>query len=139
MAIFDAELMFSDKQSVTATAASTTTIDCGQELLTTGVNGGMDLFVLAVATADYTGDGTITVALQDCDSATGTFSTIASAPAVTASEFSRVLIPMPLSHKQYLKLNYTVSGTATGGAITAGITRSVDLPQDYKAEDYDFE
>lgn len=139
MAIFDADLMFSDNQAVTATASSETVIDCGQELLTTGLNGAMELFVAVIPTTDFTGTGTIQVSLQDCDTKTGTFTDLTALPSVTATAFKRSLIPMPLVHKQFLKLKYTVTGTVADGKISAGITRSVDMQQDYKAEDYTFQ
>lgn len=139
MAIFDAELMFSDNQAVTATASSETIIDCGQELLTTGLNGAMDLFVAVIPTTDFTGTGTIQVSLQESDTKTGSYTSLVTLPATTATSFGRSLIPMPLVHKQFLKLVYTVSGTVADGKISAGITRSVDLQQDYKAEDYTFQ
>jgi len=139
MAIFDAELMFSDGQAVTTTASSETVIDCGQELLTTGLNGAMELFVAVIPTTDFTGSGSIQVSLQDCDTKDGTFTDLTALPDVAATEFKRSLIPMPLVHKQFLKLKYTVTGTVADGKISAGITRSVDMPQDYKAEDYSFQ
>ncbi len=136
--IFDADLMFSEKQAVTATAASTSVIDCGQTLLTTGLNRKGELFAVAVAVGDYTGTGTITVQLQDCDTKTGTYRTVATSTPVTGADFSSIVVPMPLSHKRYLKLNYVVSGTVSGGSITAGISKSAELPQIIPTEDYTF-
>ena len=134
--IFDADLMFSDAQAVTATAESETVLDCGQTLLTTGLNRKGELFAVAVAVGDYTGTGTITVELQDCDTNNGTFRTVATAAPVVANEFASIVVPMPLSHKRFLKLNYKVSGTVSGGKITAGISKSADLPQIIPTEDY---
>lgn len=139
MAIFDADLMFSDNQAVTATASSETVIDCGQELLTTGLNGAMELFVAVIPTTDFTGTGSIQVSLQHSDTKDGSYSVVKALPDTAATEFKRSLIPMPLVHKQFLKLVYTVTGTVADGKISAGITRSVDMQQDYKAEDYTFQ
>jgi hypothetical protein len=136
--IFDADLMFSDAQAVTATAVSDTVIDCGQALLTTGLNRKGELFAVAVAVGDYTGTGTITVELQDCDTDSGTFRTVATSAPVTGDDFVSIVVPMPLSHKRYLKLNYKVDGTVSGGKITAGISKSADLPQIIPTEDYTF-
>lgn len=138
MAIFDADLMFSDKQAVTATASSDV-IDCGQELLTTGLNGAMELFIAVIPTTDFTGTGSIQVSLQHCDTKDGSYSEVKALPDTAATEFKRSLIPMPLVHKQFLKLVYKVTGTVADGKISAGITRSVDMQQDYKAEDYTFQ
>lgn len=139
MAIFDNELMFSEAQAVTATAASTTVIDCGQDILTTGLNGAMNLFVLVVPVADFGGEGSVQVALEHCDTKDGTFTPVATLPDTAAASFKRALIPMPLEHKRFLRLNFTVTGTVTGGKLTAGITRSVDLQQTYSAEDGSFQ
>ncbi len=139
MAIFDADLMFSDKQAVTATANSTNIIDCGQALLTTGLNGAMDLYVAVIPTTDFTGTGSIQISLAHCDTKTGTYATLVALPDTAATSLDRVLIPMPMVHKQFLKLVYTVTGTVADGKFSAGITRSVDMQQDYKAEDYNFQ
>lgn len=136
--LFDNDLIFSEAQAVTATAASTV-IDCGQAILTTGLNGGMNLFAVALATTDFTGSGTIDVQLQHSDASGGTFTTVASSGPIVATDIAAVKIPMPLAHKRYLRLNYVVSGTVATGKITAGITTSCDAQQDYKAEDYAFQ
>lgn len=138
MAIFDAELMFSDAQAVTATANSSV-IDCGQDKLTTGLNGAMDLFVLIQPVVDFTGTGTVQISLMHCDEKAGTYSTLTALPATAATALKRELIPMPLEHKQFLKLVYTVDGTVADGKFTAGITRSIDLQQTYSREDGDFQ
>ena len=139
MAIFDKELMFSEAQAVTATGASTNVINCGQPVLTTGLNGAMDLYVLVVPVVDFTGAGSVQIALEHCDTKDGTFAALTTLPDTTATSLKRVIIPMPLEHKQFLRLKYTVTGTVADGKFTAGITRSVDLQQTYKAEDYDFD
>lgn len=139
MAIFDNELMFSEAQAVTATSTSTNVIDCGQGLLTTGLNGAMDLFVLCVPVADFTGSGSLQIALEHCDTKAGTYEALTSLPDTAATALKRVLIPLPLEHKRFLRLKYTVTGSVADGKLTAGITRSVDLQQVYKAEDYGFD
>lgn len=137
--LFDNDLMFSDGQAITATASGPNVIDCGQAILTTGLNGGLELFVLVIATTDFTGTGTIKVELQDCDTESGTFTTVASAPAVVATKFAKAVIPMPLEHRRYLKLTYTVDGTVAAGKVTAGITTSLEAHQLIHAEDYSFQ
>lgn len=137
--LFDNDLMFSDGQTFSATASGTKVIDCGQSILTTGINGVIDLYVLAIVTTDFTGTGTIKVELQDCDTENGTFTTVASAPAVVATKFAKAVIPMPLEHRRYLKLTYTVDGTVTAGKVTAGITTSLESHQLFHAEDYSFQ
>lgn len=136
--ITDASLYFANNQAVSATATGSTVIDCGQELLTTGINGGMDLFVAVVATEEYAGTATIAVELQDCATQGGTFATCAASAPVLATKLSEkpLLLPLPVEHKQYLKTRFVVNGTpSTAGKLTAFITDSKDAQQAYARED----
>ena len=99
----------------------------------------MNLYVIAIATTDFTGTGTIKVELQDCDTASGTFATVGASAAVVATKFAKTVIPMPLEHRRYLKLVYTVDGTVAAGKITAGITTSLDAQQIIHTEDTTFQ
>lgn len=136
--IFDNDLMFSDAQAVSASAESESVIDCGQALLTTGLNRKGELFAVAVAVGDFAGAGTIKVELQHADTEDGTYTTVATSAPVTGDDFASIVVPMPLAHKQFLKLAYTVEGSVTGGKITAGISTSADLPQNIPTEDKTF-
>lgn len=140
--ITDASLYFATNQSVSATATATTTIDCGQALLTTGLNGGMDLCVAVVATEEYAGSATIAVELQDCATENGTFAACATSAPVLATKLSEqpLLLKFPLAHKQFLKVRFVVSGTpSTAGKLTACITDSKDAQQLYAKEDGAFQ
>jgi hypothetical protein len=137
--LFDNDLMFSENQAVTATASGTNVLDCGQAILTPALNGAMNLYAIAIATTDFTGTGTIKVELQDCDTASGTFATVGASAAVVATKFAKAVIPMPLEHRRYLKLVYTVDGTVAAGKITAGITTSLDAQQIFHTEDTTFQ
>ena len=136
--ITDASLYFANNQAVSATATGSTVIDCGQPLLTTGLNGGMDLYVAVVATEDYAGTATIALELQDCATQGGTFATCASTAPVLATNLSEkpLLLKFPTEHKQFLKARFVVSGTpSTAGKLSAFVTDSKDAQQYYDKED----
>lgn len=141
--IIDNDLVLAEDLSVSASAEGTKVIDCGQDLLTTGLNNDQKLGLVTVATGDFAGDGaTVAVNLLHSDEEAGTYTVCASSAPVDAATFSvkPIIVPMPYEHKRYLKVSYTVSGTlSSSGTVMSFISDSKDLQQAYAEEDGSFQ
>lgn len=116
--IIDAQNLFSNAQTVSATAAGTNVVDLGP-----GKIGG-SLVRLFVAGDAGSGAGTVTVALQSCATEGGAYVTHFTSGAVAgtamANGYQVLSIPLPADCEQYVKLQYTVSGTFSA-KLTAGL------------------
>ncbi|MGZ2448296.1 hypothetical protein ACVIRO_001050 [Rhizobium ruizarguesonis] len=128
--IFDNQSMLSNAQAITATAASTNTLDLGP--IATGVvrdvgKGKPIPFRLQVVEA-FNNLTSLTIDLQtDDNSGFASAKTVWSQTILLANlTAGKVLIPEYLprgTDERYVRLNYTVTGTApTTGKITAGVT-----------------
>jgi len=122
--IIDSTAVFSDQQAITATAVSTNVIDLG---VSRDVGRGIGLPLLVMVNEDFNNLTSLTVSIQtDSDVAFGTAKnlteqTIALSDLVAGKNFDFKVVPT--STDRYLRLNYTVTGTApTTGKVTAGIT-----------------
>ena len=120
--MLDRENMFSYRQAVTATANSTDSVFTGY-----GDVGPGQAVRLEIDTPKTTGTGSVTVDLQtapDVNKAPGTFATVATftIPAVKLNAGGPVLVAtLPAGLKDWLRLNYTLTGTVTGFTPTAGL------------------
>lgn len=141
--IFDKTNLFSDKQAITASAASTNVIDLGATGTVYGATGAMTrdigpgkkipLLVQVTETFDTAAeDGTLTIAIQldstesftpDKSIALGTFT---EAQLVAGFQIPFEVVPNGVNLR-YARLYYTVGGAGnfTAGKITAGITMAV--------------
>lgn len=129
--ILDRQTLFSDRQLVTATAGSVDQIDLAPRGtgIVRDVGAGNNLPVLIQVVETFNNLTSLTVSIQvDEDSAFGSPKTVAVSPAIPlASLVAGYSFPMldyiPRgSDERYLRLLYTVAGTApTTGRITAGI------------------
>lgn len=126
--ILDKELLLSDHQAVTATAASTNVIDLqGANLGDQGPGEPLNLFA-QVTDANFTTGTSIALAVQtDDDVAFGSPTTLFTTPAIALASlvagynFALGSLPIELGER-YLRFYYTVVGTMAAGTITAGIT-----------------
>lgn len=122
--IFDAQNLFSDDQALTTTAVSTNVIDLG---VAADVGPGEPLYLRIQVTTAFAGGTSLKVALQKDDNSGFSSATIVleSEVIATASLTQGYLFPLTqIPHsadEQYLRLNYTIVGTMSAGAITAGI------------------
>lgn len=127
----DALLLFSDAQAVTATAASTSSIDLSA---VRDAGTGEDLYVVVtcdVAMTDASSDSTLAVAIEGDSTTTFTpdytrtlftFSALSAAGTVKIAKLSPGDVNL-----RYLQLKYTpASGDLTTGSFTAFITSQVD-------------
>lgn len=153
----DADLLFSDAQAVTATAASTNYIDTGplgyvgatsstNPPLNTGRNLGIssELYIsisVDVAMTDSGSDSTITVSLETDDnssfSSIATVATLVVIPALTAAG-TKYFVKMPIAttvpYERYLQIKYTTTnGNLTTGSFTTAIVKNIDNWTSYQS------
>lgn len=138
--ILDNDLLFSDAQAVTATAASSNYYDTGP--LFTG-NTGRNLGVsdhlyfsisVDVAMTDSGSDSTIAVSLETDDntsfSSVATVATLVTIPALAAAGtkyFVKVPIATTVPYERYLQIKYTTAnGNLTTGSFTVAIVANPD-------------
>ena len=117
--ILDADLVFSNKQAVTATAESTNTLDLG----VAGDAIGQELTIHVVVDTAFATLTSLTVSLETSAN-NSTWTTVLSGPAVPRASLTKgasifcVRVPQGLS--RYVRLKYTVGGSnATAGKVTA--------------------
>lgn len=150
--ILDNNLLFSDSQAITATAASTNLIDLGP-IATAAVSGGdtgtrqigdgfpIFIFVFVeVAFTDSGSDSTLTVSVETDDntsfSSAATVMTLDVLAALTAAG-SKFFYRLPIStaaipYERYIRLKYTTTnGNLTTGTISAGLCTGVDRYRSY--------
>ena len=131
--MLDLELVLFENKSVASTITSDV-IDFGQEKPNTGSYTDPMFVVVNFPTAG-TGAGasnSLQFNIQDCDTKGGSFETIVTTGKVAGEDLKgNIVIPMPVRHRQFVKVTTTVTGTITGNA-TAYITNAPDLPMEYK-------
>lgn len=136
--ILDKLLMFSEKQAITASAASTDVIDLGPiDGTRRDIGVGYPLEFLAIVDTTATADGaaTLNVQLQTSpDNSTWTTIYDSGALALAALTAGKRLFSakVPAGVQRYLRVNYTVgTGPLTAGAFTSGINLDVDNNSPY--------
>lgn len=124
--------MFSEAQALTATAASTNSLDLGEPR---DIGTGQPLFVVVVVTTvfvDAGSDSTVTVTVEtDSDTAFGsiaTAQTVGVLAAVSAAGSRLIAAFQPLkNNERYTRLMYTMAnGNLTSGNVTAGLVYDYD-------------
>lgn len=125
--LLDQQALFSAAQAITATAASTNVIDTGSNK-DVGKYGDIPLLIQVVEGFNNLTSLTVTVQTDD----NSAFSSAADVLSMTIPLASLVLgykspvITLPMKMERYIRLNYTVTGTApTTGKVTVGITGGV--------------
>ncbi|MCY1396707.1 hypothetical protein D9M71_116890 [compost metagenome] len=125
--LFDAKLLMSSAQAITASAVSTDTIDRGD---TKDVGKGGDIPLLIQVVETFNTLTSLTVELQTDDNSG--FSTPRSLFSVVIPladlklGYQTSVITLPQKTERFLRLNYTVTGTnPTLGKVTAGIVAGV--------------
>jgi hypothetical protein len=117
--ILDADLVFSNKQAITATAESTNALDLGAA----GDAIGQELTIHVVVDTAFATLTSLTVSLETSTDGS-TWTTVLSGPAVARASLTKganifcVRVPQGLS--RYVRMKYTVGGSnATAGKVTA--------------------
>lgn len=133
--ILDAQNLFSNNQKLLASAASTNVIDLGATKRNLGF--GTKVPFLVQITEPFTGATSLAIDVQTSD--TEDFSTVKTLASQTiqAADLkagARFFLPvLPYGeYGRYLRLNYTVAGTGTAGAVTAGVTMGNDETYPYE-------
>ncbi len=120
--IIDAQLLYSDAQALTATAASTNLIDHGQDR---NIGQGEPLAVVVVvdvALDRTTADETYSVTIQTDDNAAfSSATTVATHSLTTYAAGSKFVIAIPPDTitERFTRLSYTLGGTTPTGTVTA--------------------
>ena len=121
----DNNLVMSDAQAVTVTAASTKSIDTQTALRDIGSGEPIELFVSVGAQVTAAGAATVVFALQD-SADNSTFADVVSTPAIgkatLAPGYEALRIRLPSGLRRYIQVNYTVAtGPLTGGTFNATV------------------
>ena len=114
--IIDQFNVFSDNVAVTATGNSSVL-----ELMDY-IGRGEQLYVTVIVRTAYTAGAGVSVALQESDSATGSFATVVSGITLPTPTKAGSLLVFSLpanTAKPFLRLAYTVTGSPTAGKLTA--------------------
>lgn len=122
--ILDKELLFGEKQAVTATAASTKTID----LKVGGDAIGQELTVKAVVGTAFAGGTSLQFKLQT-SSDNSTWTDLLMTGAVATANLKAGSVPfdvrVPKGAQRYLRMQYVATGTFTAGTVTAFLTKEL--------------
>lgn len=125
--LLDQQAIFSAAQAITATAASTNTIDTGSSK-DSGKGGDVPLLIQVVEAFNNLTSLTVTVQTDDntaFSSPTDVLSLVVPVASLTVG-YKTPVITLPMKMERYIRLNYTVTGTApTTGKVTAGIVDGV--------------
>ena len=117
--IIDAKLLFSNKQAVTATAASTNVIDLG----VAGDAVGQELTFHVIVDTAFATLTSLAVSLETSVD-NNTFTSVLSGPAIARASLTKgaeiFTVRVPKGLARYVRLYYTVAGSdATAGKVTA--------------------
>lgn len=128
----DINLQFSDKQAITATAASTNLVDLG---IARNIGVGDDLYLVLLVTTAFTdsgSDSTVTPSLETATDAAftspvtvATYDVFAALAAVGASQIHKLKVGTAAgAYLRYIRVKYTLAnGNLTTGAITSFIVK----------------
>lgn len=126
MPYVDNNLVLSDAQAVTATAASSKSVDFATALRNIGSGNEIELVVNVATACSSSTATTVTFAIQD-SADNSSFADVVVSPAVSAASLTlgaepfRTLLPRTL--RRYVQVNYTVAtGSLAAGAFTAYLT-----------------
>lgn len=132
--IIDHFLKLSTKQSVTATAPSTDVVDFGQAAPNTGMHDRLYMVITVDTAATAGGNATVTFTIQDSAN-NSTWADVASTAAIGKDALTKgamLVIPMPVQHRRYVRLNYVVdTGPLTAGDFSAQIVEGLQLNPPY--------
>lgn len=130
----DRSLQVSNEQAITATAASTDVIDFGQANPNTGLTDHLTMAVTVDEAATAAGAATVTFAVQD-SADNSSWADVAATAAIGKAALpagAQVLVPMPLQHRRYVRVNYVVAtGPLTTGKFSAQVVTGIQANRAY--------
>lgn len=123
MSIVDNNLYMSDAQAVTATAASTKSLDFATALRSIGSGEPIELVVQVVTAATAAGAATVVFSLDD-SADNSTFAPVVQTPAIgkatLVAGYEALRIRLPAGLQRYIQVTYTVAtGPLTAGTFNA--------------------
>lgn len=132
--ILDSQLIMSDSQAITATAASTNIIDTSGVATTVGVGAGEPLYLFVYIPASFNTLTSLTMVFQTDDntafSSAATIDTRSVVLATLVAGYSYVVVLPPTGIERYVRMNYTVVGTnPTTGSVFAAIVKNIQATQ----------
>jgi len=124
--VLDKQNLFSEDQAITVTAVSTNIIDLGTDATGTPTPNNKDAEILAQVTTAFVGGTSVAFSLYtDSDvafgSATLMFTTAAVVTASLVAGYKFKVPTLPEGVERYVRATYTVVGTHSAGAVTAGL------------------
>lgn len=132
--ITDAQLLFSDAQALTASAASTNYVDLTKDR-DIGVGRPLAVVITVDVAADYTtGNETYAVAVQTDDNSSFSSATdLVSYTFVAADRAAgaKIVIPFPHTNERYIRLYYTLGGTTPTVTLTASLVENAEEIRTY--------
>lgn len=121
--ILDANLLFSDAQKITGTATSEVV-----DLKAPGDAVGQELLIRAVVGEAFAGLTSLQIKIQT-SADDSTWEDVLLTPAIVAAKLTKgkeiLAVRVPKGLKRYVRLNYTVSGTASAGTLTAFMSKEL--------------
>lgn len=133
----DLEMVLCQAKSV-ASAITSDSYDFGQAAPNSGAWTD-PIYLVIHPTAAGTGAGSsnaVTFAIED-SADNSNFAEVVKTAAIAGEDIAEdIVIPMPVKHRQYVRLKTTVAGTVTG-TVDAYLTSSFGLPMAYKKEGID--
>lgn len=106
-------------ENASATAVTSNVVDFGQKVTTSGM--------YACFTGKLAGTGNVTINVQECDTKTGTFTTVATLVVAANKLAPMAVIALPVAHKQFVKATVSVASGVTG-TLNGYISNTFTLP-----------
>ena len=127
--------IFSDAQALTASGAENSTNVVDTEVAASNIGGGTPVWLYCRVNTTFTAasSSTMIVALQNCATSGGTYTSLLIGPTLTVGQLVKGLdlmtVPLPVDNLRYLKLIYTqgVGSGWTAGKVDALLTHNAPL------------
>lgn len=124
--LLDQNCIFSDKQAVSASGASTHIVDQGA-----AGDARTGLYAVVRVDESFQGVSALTASLETADtedfSSPKTLLSVTAQQAQLAKDAVLLAAPVPMGALRFLRVNYSVTGSGTAGKVSAFLTDMVDL------------
>lgn len=136
--MMDKKLVFCEAKSATS-AFSSDAIDFGQKEPTTGLND-RPLYVVVQSSTALTGaSATVKITIEDSADNSDFKPVMVSGDLTAAQVNAGAAMPMPLKHRQYVRIALAVGSTAPStGAVTAYLSDVINMPMTTPIEGVEF-
>lgn len=120
--IIDSLLRFSEAQN--ADGDSTNTIDLKVKAPNLGLSS-RQTYIVVTGKEGFAAGDTLDVEIQHSDEEAAGYTTVAKSGAQPFGVGKQIVMPVPLTHKRYIKLKYTKTGT--GGKVDAMLVDGLQM------------